>query len=217
MSHQMSCCPNCGNEIVVQIPGPAGANGVGTPGLNAFTILTAALVIPAANANVTGLVASSQFMAIGQVYVIADGTNIGHFQAVSFPSTSGAVLEFLNYPGDSATATSIAIGGTVSPSGQLATITPPSALIDNSGGTPSGTIAVVTAPATITDATGGTPSTTFSAIAAGASYAQADLVAIKNALAQCAANQNADEAAIASLTNAIASLAAKVKDIIDAL
>lgn len=114
----MSCCGSCGQEIVVNVPGSAGASGAaGTNGQNAFTLLTGALTIPAANANVTAAVASSLWMAVGQILIVSDGTNIGNFQVVSFPSVAGVVLKWLNYTGDSVTTTVIASGATVSPAG----------------------------------------------------------------------------------------------------
>lgn len=110
-----NCCPP---PSAVQIPGVPGATGAaGTNGQNAFTVLTASLTLPAANANVTAAVASSIWMAVGQIVIVSDGTNLGNFQVVSFPSVNGVVLKWLNYPGDSVTTTVIASGATVSPAG----------------------------------------------------------------------------------------------------
>ncbi len=114
----MSCCQRCGAEIVVNVPGVPGDNGdPGTNGQNAFTVTTADFALPAANANVTVAVGSSVWMAVDQIVIVSDGTNVGNFKVISFPSVTGVVLEWLDYPGDSVTTTTIASGATVSPAG----------------------------------------------------------------------------------------------------
>lgn len=124
----------CSTIEVVNVPGLTGPTGAdGTNGQNAFTLLTSPLTLPAANANVTAAVASSLWMAVGQNVVVSDGTNIGNFQVVSFPSVAGVVLKWLNYPGDSVTTSIIAIGATVSPAGLL--FTPTNPIPVNQGGT----------------------------------------------------------------------------------
>jgi hypothetical protein len=118
---EMSCCNACGQTIVVDVPGVAGQNGAagaaGSNGVNAFTITTSDFVLPAANSNVTVLVANSTWMAIGQNLFISDGTNIGNFQVVSFPNNASVVLEFLDYTGDTAPGATVSAGAMVSPSG----------------------------------------------------------------------------------------------------
>lgn len=118
----MSCCSQCGSEIVVNVPGVAGADGAagaaGSSGVNAFTITTADFIIPAVSNDVTVLVANSTWMAIGQNVIVSDGTNIGNFQVVSFPNNASVVLEFLEYTGDTASGGTILAGATVSPAGQ---------------------------------------------------------------------------------------------------
>lgn len=117
----MSCCPKCGSEIVVNVPGTSGVPGAngqnGSAGVNAFTITTADLTIPAISSNVTVLVANSSWMAVGQNVFASDGTNIGNFQVVSFPSNAAVVLKFLGYTGDTGSGGTISSGATVSPAG----------------------------------------------------------------------------------------------------
>lgn len=113
-------CPQCGCAVVeaVNVPGIQGDPGAdGADGQNAFTLTTSDFALPAANANVTVAVASSIWMAVGQNVFISDGTNLGNFKVISFPSVTGVVLEWLDYDGDSVTTTTIASGATVSPSG----------------------------------------------------------------------------------------------------
>lgn len=111
----------------------------GSNGINAFTISTAALTLPAANANVTALVGSSLWMAVGQIIISSDGTNLGNFQVVSFPGPTSVLLKWLDYPGDSATGTVIASNATFSPAGLLGTFTSPLPVAE--GGTNATTVA----------------------------------------------------------------------------
>ncbi len=141
-------CPQCGCSTVevTNIPGLKGDPGLdGDNGINSFTITTSALVVPAATGDtVTALVATSEWMSIGQVVIVSDGTNHANFSVLSFPSTSAALLQWLNYTGDAAPGTSINIGATVSPAGLKGSLSAalPNAITDNSGGTASDTINV---------------------------------------------------------------------------
>lgn len=82
-------------------------------------------------------------MSIGQNIFISDGVDFGTFKVLTKPSTTTATLEWLDYAGDSAAGSNIAIAATVSPTGtQPALAAPlPTALTDNSTGTASNTIA----------------------------------------------------------------------------
>ena len=85
--------PCCNTIEVSQVPGPTGnAGNAGSNGINAFSITTASFVLPAANGTVTGL--------------------------VSFPSATAVLLQWLNYPGDATTGSTIASNATVTPTGQ---------------------------------------------------------------------------------------------------
>jgi hypothetical protein len=55
--------------------------------------------------------------AVGQKVFASDGTDVGTFQVVSFPSTQSVVLLFLGYTGDSSVGTTITAGALVVPSG----------------------------------------------------------------------------------------------------
>ncbi len=100
------------------MPGIKGDPGSdGADGQNAFTVTTSDFALPAPNANVTVAVASSLWMAVDQIVIVSDGTDVGNFKVISFPSVNGVVLEWLNYPGDSVTTTVITSGATVSPAG----------------------------------------------------------------------------------------------------
>ncbi len=135
----MSCCNRCGAEIVVNVPGTAGAAGAaGAAGKNAYTVTTADFILPAANANVTVSLASSLWMAVGQNVIAGDGTNVGNFEVVSFPTVNSAVLKWLDYPGDSVTTTTILSGATVSPAGKL--YTPDNPIPVAQGGTGAATL-----------------------------------------------------------------------------
>lgn len=138
------CTPAC--PEVVEIPGSPGAPGEagenGTNGIDAFTILTSDLTIPAIGANVTANVGQASFAGIGQVLFLTDGTDKGSFQVDALTATT-MNLEFLGYNGDSAPGAIIGSGGTVSPGGTQAALAAPlpTDFIDNSTGTPSNTIA----------------------------------------------------------------------------
>lgn len=115
----MNGAPCCNTVEVSQVPGPTGSGGAaGSNGINAYSITTASFVLPAANGTVTVLVGSSLWMAIGEPIYINDGTNQANFKVVSFPGPTSVLLQWLNYPGDAVTGTTIASNATVTPTGQ---------------------------------------------------------------------------------------------------
>jgi hypothetical protein len=77
-------------------------------------------------------------MAIGQNVIYGDGTTVGNFLVISFPTVNSAVLEWLNYPGDSVTTSTMLTGGVVTPAGQL--FTPANPLPVAQGGTGAATL-----------------------------------------------------------------------------
>lgn len=95
--------------------GSIGSNGV--DGVNAYTVTTANVIIPAIGANVTFPVANSSWMVVGQTVFASDGTDMGHFAVVSKADTISFVGEFLGFNGDSAAAATINSGAGVSPGG----------------------------------------------------------------------------------------------------
>lgn len=108
-----NCNCACPDPVVVEIPGVEGASG--DPGLNAFTETTGDFIVPAIGANVTILVETSLWMAVGQpVFVEGAGT----FEVISKPSTGSFVGEYLDYSTNTETGNLIATGADVSPGGQ---------------------------------------------------------------------------------------------------
>jgi hypothetical protein len=156
MSAPSNCSCPCPNPEVVTIPGApgeAGENGTnGTNGVNAFTVLSAAVTIPAIGATVIASVGVSSWAGIGQVVFLSDGTDWGHFEVISKPSSTSIELEFLGYPGDASPTAEIGLGGTVSPSGDLPVLAAPlpTAFTDNTGGTASDTLAAGVGVSTLT-------------------------------------------------------------------
>lgn len=146
MSATNCACP-CPDPTITEVPGSPGAAGAdgadGADGINAYTVTTADVTLPAAAGPVVlaTSVAVSSWASIGQVIFISDGTNWGHFEVLTKPSATSFTLEWLNYPNDAVGTTVIASGATVSPAGVLATFAPPTAITDNSTGTASNTIA----------------------------------------------------------------------------
>src|SRR5690554_5964891 len=101
MSAPINCGCACPNPEVVEIPGSPGENGTpgtnGTNGINAYTILTANVTVPSIGANVTASVGVSSWAGIGQTVFLSDGSDYGHFQVVSIPSSTSIELKFLGY------------------------------------------------------------------------------------------------------------------------
>ena len=134
-------CPQCGCATVeaVNVPGLKGDPGNdGTNGQNAYSITTADFILPAANANVTVSLSSSLWMAIGENVIYGDGTTVGNFEVVSFPTVNSAVLKWLDYPGDSVTTSTMLTGGVVTPAGRL--FTPANPIPVDQGGTGAATL-----------------------------------------------------------------------------
>lgn len=140
-----NCCAPC-DPVVTLVPGTAGAAGAaGSNGLNAYTVLTASLLMPGVAGPVIAPVSVgfSGWAGIGQVVFISDGTDWGHFEVLTIPGSTSFTLEWLQYPGDSAGASTINSGASVSPSGVQATFTNPLPVAN--GGTGSATKAAAQA------------------------------------------------------------------------
>lgn len=133
MSTLNDCCTPCPSVTAVNVPG--------TPGQNAFTTTTTATTLPAQNNTVIVAVANCQWMAVGQIVFISDGTHLGTFSVASTPVSpfTSVSLKFLLYTGDSAPAVIIASGATVTPAGIQANITYPTSVAN--GGTGAATAA----------------------------------------------------------------------------
>jgi hypothetical protein len=123
MSAPANCSPCCSSETTTQIVGPQGDPGDdGADGQNAYTVIaTSAVTIGAVGASITVTVASSEWMAIGQVVILSDGTKKCHMQVTAKPAVTQFTGTFLGYQGDD-TSGSIAVGGVVSPAGVSGTI-----------------------------------------------------------------------------------------------
>ena len=106
------------------VPGPRGSTGVpgtdGTDGVDAFTITTAAFVMPAEGANVSVLVTDTSWASIGQI-VYVEGA--GYMEVVAKPTATEFTLENLedtatsHYVGNVAPATNVASDKRVAPAG----------------------------------------------------------------------------------------------------
>ncbi len=145
MSAPENANPCCSTAKTTQYPGVAGDKGdAGTNGINAFTLLSSALVLPTSPTDaLTASVADSTWMAVGEVIFFSDGTNFAHVRVTSKPSAASVSGVFLRYPGNAADGVSIGIGAIVTPSGIKTPLSAalPNALTDNSTGTQSDTIA----------------------------------------------------------------------------
>lgn len=86
----------------------------GENGINALATLTAALVVPAINANVLADVTTSAWMTVGQ-YVYLQGAGI--FTVVSKPSTEQVTLRYEDFTTNTQVGTNIPINSQISPSG----------------------------------------------------------------------------------------------------
>lgn len=124
------CCPTACDEVTsIQVPGPAGAAGAngtnGTDGSDAYSLLTAIFTIPAELANAVATVDSTDWMSIGQIVFAAraDGSVLGYFQVMSIGGATSVTLKNLEdaassaYLINSAPATTITVGGKISPAG----------------------------------------------------------------------------------------------------
>lgn len=113
-----SCCNSCPEVQQTNVPGPEGADGTpgtdGTDGQNAYTQTTADFDTPLANANVTVSLINSDWMSIGQI-VVVDGP--ANFEVISKPTSTSAILKYLDYPGDVGEGQTISTGVNVSPAG----------------------------------------------------------------------------------------------------
>ncbi len=93
-------------------------------GIDSFTLLTDALIIPNVGAQVVASVAESSWAAVGQFVFVSDGLKAGTFKVVT--ATPGVMdLQFFGYPGDSSPGDIIGVGGKVTPSAVQPTITNP--------------------------------------------------------------------------------------------
>ena len=123
MSAPINANPCCSTQTTTQIVGPQGASGDnGADGKNAFTLIaTSAVTIGAAGSSLTVTVANSEWMAIGQVLFLSDGTKKASMRVTAKPATTQFTGTFLGYQGDDTSGT-IAIGGVVSPAGVAGTV-----------------------------------------------------------------------------------------------
>ena len=93
-----------------------------TPGLNAFSVTTAAtspVDIPAAGSSQTFTVNETSWMTVGATVVTVSGGLPAHYQVTTISSSTSVILTFLGYFGDVAggSTNSVAMGSVVAPSG----------------------------------------------------------------------------------------------------
>lgn len=149
MSAPLDCCSPCPTAVITEVPGVEGDPGTnGTDGLNAYTVTTASFVVPAIGNNVTVSVGSSLWMTVGQ-NVFIEGA--GYFEVISKANSASAVLQYLDYTGNTNAGNTISSGAGVSPGGTqpALAVALPTALTDNTTGTASDTLAVGTGCETI--------------------------------------------------------------------
>lgn len=114
-SSETCCSTTCAEQETVQVPGPPGNDGAdGADGQNAFTLLSSSFTQPAALANVTAEVESSEWLNVGQIVFVETG---GHYEVISKPSATEVVLKNLDYSGNAVVATVIPSGAEVSAAG----------------------------------------------------------------------------------------------------
>lgn len=117
-SADCACNSTCSEQLVENIPGPAGVNGQpgadGTNGVDAFTTLTASFIQPSSSGNVTVSVVDSTWVAVGQILFIATA---GYYQVASIPDGVSIELTNLGYTGNAAPTTVITSTQKVSPGG----------------------------------------------------------------------------------------------------
>jgi hypothetical protein len=134
MPEVTSCAPCAATAVNTNVPGSAGQD--------AFTTLSANLTIPAIGATVVATVGNTDWMAVGGVYFLSDGTDWGHFEATTINSTTSVTLEFLGQEGDAAPAAVIGSGGKVVAGGTQQDITLPLPIADGGTGAASKSAAI---------------------------------------------------------------------------
>lgn len=111
------CCAPCDEPLIVQVPGIAGAPGVGTNGANgsnAYTTLTANFTVPAVDATAVADVGSSSWITIGQILFLQLA---GYFEATAKPTSTQVTLKNLGYAPNVLAGTVIPTFSQLSPSG----------------------------------------------------------------------------------------------------
>lgn len=147
MSLPSTCCTSTCTPEPVLVPGVQGEDGTpgtdGSDGVNAFTLLTANLTLPAIGGSVSASVANNSWASVGQVVFGSDGVDFGTFEVASKTGTTIMGLTFLGVAGDASPGAVIGSGGQISPGGHPSALSAalPTALTDNSTGTASNTIA----------------------------------------------------------------------------
>jgi hypothetical protein len=156
MSAASSCDCFCPNPVITQVPGSPGEQGPPcepcADGINAFTLTTSDIIIPAIGAPVGVFVEDSRWIGLLQTVFVTDNVHVGHFQVTAIFDQTTITLTFLGYAGDDAPAVTIGDGAKMSPGGVTAPLSAPlpTALTDNSTGTASNTIAAGAGVFTIT-------------------------------------------------------------------
>lgn len=115
MSVPKSCCRPCPEVEVTNIPGPEGEPGSdGAPGVNSFTLTTAAFTVPNIGDSVTIQVGNSTWATTGQNIFVE---NAGTFNLTSKPGGSSMTIEYLDYQGNTHAGETVSAGAQVSPAG----------------------------------------------------------------------------------------------------
>lgn len=118
LSQPANCCDPCESPLVVNVPGPAGADGAagtnGVDGINAFSSVTADFVQPAVDANVSVSVDVTDWVGVGQIVFVETG---GYYEVISKGALS-LVLKNLGYTANAAPAANIVATTLVSPAGE---------------------------------------------------------------------------------------------------
>lgn len=135
MSAPQNANPCCSTNLTTQIPGSPGPTGsagaAGATGKNATSILQGSFVCPVIGSNTLTLtVDQNSWMIVGQpVYV----STAGFFSVASLSGTTGVVLTYLNYNGNTNSGNVIAAGSQISPGATQPSLTIPWPIAD--GGT----------------------------------------------------------------------------------
>lgn len=119
-NYDQSCGPPCVTVPPGSVPGAKGDRGTngfnGTAGANAYTTLTLSFVVPAVSGNVTVVVGSTAWMAVGQpVFISSAGT----YQVAAINDATDVVLTNLGYPSNAAPTVVIAAGQGIVPTGLM--------------------------------------------------------------------------------------------------